>query len=61
LYIFVAGMMWDLVGEVIPTAILPGIYSVTPCIMCLIAIPITINDLRKSILLKRLGASPVKP
>ncbi|MDR2823121.1 MAG: hypothetical protein LBV37_01145 [Mycoplasmataceae bacterium] len=41
--------------------VLPGCYTTVILSLTMIVIPISVNDLRTSMLLKRMGSSPVKP
>lgn len=54
-------LMWNILGVIIPTLILPASFLTFVFIICIVVIPISINDLKKSIVFKKLGSSTIKP
>lgn len=60
-WLLIISYMWNIIGEFVPTQVLPTAYSAIICFTTIVAIPMGINDLRGSIILKKLGASQIKP
>lgn len=61
LWVGITLLMWNILGVIIPTLILPASFLTFVFIICIVVIPISINDLKKSIIFKKLGASTIKP
>lgn len=61
LWVGITLFMWNIFGVISPTQVLPSSFFTYLFILCLVIIPITINDLNKSIIFKKLGASTFTP
>lgn len=61
LYMFIIVSCWSLLGEIKPISIVPTVVSFIVVLNGLFCIPTTINSLRTSIVLKRLGSSKITP
>ena len=61
LYVAIIGGIYNILGQVTPSIILPAAWSIGIMITTMICIPQMIFEMRQSIIIKRLGVSKYKP
>ena len=59
LVLFIFTTIWDLMGIFDYVALLPSVYSSVIVTVCIFTIPVTINNLINSLILKRIGCSKI--
>lgn len=61
LYLFIITSTWSLFGMIKSTAIIPSSMAMVITFLGMFCIPLTINTLRTSMVMKRLGSSKISP
>ena len=59
LYMFINTSIWDIASQMQPFVVLPNIFCGMILLITMLCIPVTINSLRTSMIMKRIGASKI--